>query len=53
MTTRFETSEVCELSGGSCVCASTNAISVTDATPTAINSRRRRLISADLIKASR
>src|SRR5271166_6071692 len=46
MTARFETSEVWRVSGGNSVCANTKATSVTPATPTAINSRRRRLRSA-------
>src|SRR5208282_1228728 len=46
MTARFETSEVWRVSGGHSVCASTNAIRVAPATPTAISSRRRRLRSA-------
>src|SRR5271166_151336 len=46
ITARFETSEVWRVSGGSSVCANTNAIRVAPATPTAINSRRRRLRSA-------
>src|SRR5580658_1963497 len=46
MTARFETSEVWRVSGGNSVCANTNATRVAPATPTAINSRRRRFRSA-------
>src|SRR5271167_4347708 len=46
MTARLETSEVWRVSCGSSVCANTKATSVAPATPTAINSRRRRLRSA-------
>src|SRR5262249_39121339 len=45
MTTRLESSEVCELSGGNSVCINTKATSVAPAIATAINSRRRRLLS--------